>query len=245
MNPRASRTVPFVSKATGIPFAKLASLVMAGKKLKDLGYTKLFTPKYFAVKEAVFPFARFPGVDVILSPEMKSTGEVMGLDSRHSMAYIKSQVGAGNFVPMKGNIFLSVKDADQETVVPFAKRLVKLGFEIFSTRGTSTVLRNHGIKTHGVFRISDGRPNVLDLIDEKDLAWIVNTPTPGAKAAKDEAKIRSTCILRGIPITTTIDALRATVEGLEDMKGESGDGKFGVEVCSIQEYQRHAPKVNV
>lgn len=245
VNPRASRTVPFVSKATGIPFAKLASLVMAGKKLKDLGYTHLFTPKYFAVKEAVFPFARFPGVDVILSPEMKSTGEVMGLDFRHSMAYIKSQVGAGNFVPMQGNIFLSVKDSDQESVVPFAKRLVKLGFEIYSTRGTSTMLRNHGIKTHGVFRISEGRPNVLDLIDEKDLAWIVNTPTPGAKAAKDEAKIRSTCILRGIPITTTLDALEATIEGLEDMKGESGDGKFGVEVCSIQEYQRHAPNVNV
>ncbi|MCK9181624.1 MAG: carbamoyl-phosphate synthase large subunit [Fibrobacteraceae bacterium] len=245
VNPRASRTIPFVSKATGIPFAKLAALVMAGKKLKDLGYTKLFSPKYFAVKEAVFPFSRFPGVDVVLSPEMKSTGEVMGLDYRHSMAYIKSQVGAGNYIPMQGNIFLSVKDEDQETVVPFAQRLAKMGFEIFSTRGTSTVLRNHGIKTHGVFRISEGRPNVLDLVDEKDLAWIVNTPTPGAKAAVDEAKIRSTCILRGIPITTTLDALEATIEGLEDMKGEFGRGEFGVEVCSIQEYQRHSPKVNV
>ncbi len=240
VNPRASRTVPFVSKATGIPFAKLAALVMAGKKLKDLGYTKLFTPKHFAVKEAVFPFARFPGVDVLLSPEMKSTGEVMGIDFRNSMAYIKSQVGAGNYVPMKGNVFLSVRDEDQQAVVPFAKRLAKMGYEIHSTRGTSTMLRNNGVHTHAVFRISEGRPNVLDFVEEKDLAWIINTPTTGAKAAVDEAKIRSTCILRGIPITTTLDALEATIEGLEDMNGQ-----FGVEVCSIQEYHRHSPKVNI
>ena len=245
VNPRASRTVPFVSKATGIPFAKIASLVMAGKKLKDIGYTQLFTPRHFAVKEAVFPFARFPGVDVVLTPEMKSTGEVMGIDYRHSMAYIKSQVGAGNYIPMQGNVFLSVRDEDQEAVVPFAKRLAKMGYEIHSTRGTSTVLRNSGIHTHAVFRISEGRPNVLDLIEEKDLAWIINTPTVGAAAAADEAKIRSTCILRGIPITTTLDALEATVEGLEDMKGEFGKGEFGVEVCSIQEYHRHSPKVDV
>ncbi len=240
VNPRASRTVPFVSKATGIPFAKLASLVMAGKKLKDLGYTELFVPKHFAVKEAVFPFARFPGVDVLLSPEMKSTGEVMGLDILNSMAYIKSQVGAGNRIPLSGNVFLSVRDADQTAAVPYAKRLAAMGFEIYSTRGTSTILRNNGIQTHAVFRISEGRPNVLDLIEEKNLAWIVNTPSIGAAASADEAKIRSTCILRGIPITTTLDALRATVEGLEDMNGQ-----FGVEVCSIQEYNRHSPKISV
>ncbi|MDR1760019.1 MAG: carbamoyl-phosphate synthase large subunit [Fibrobacter sp.] len=240
VNPRASRTVPFVSKATGIPFAKLASLVMAGKKLKDLGYTELFVPKHFAVKEAVFPFARFPGVDVLLSPEMKSTGEVMGLDILNSMAYIKSQVGAGNRIPLRGNVFLSVRDLDQTSVVPYAKRLSAMGFEIYSTRGTSTILRDNGIQTHAVFRISEGRPNVLDLIEEKNLAWIVNTPSIGAAASADEAKIRSTCILRGIPITTTLDALRATVEGLEDMNGQ-----FGVEVCSIQEYNRHSPKISV
>lgn len=244
VNPRASRTVPFVSKATGIPFAKLAALVMAGKKLKDLGYTKLFTPKHFAVKEAVFPFARFPGVDVVLTPEMKSTGEVMGIDIRNSMAYIKSQVAAGNFIPMKGNVFLSVRDEDQQDVVPFAKRLAALGFEIHSTRGTSTVLRNNGIHTHATFRISEGRPNVLDLVEEKELAWIINTPTPGAAAAADEAKIRSTCTLRGIPITTTLDALEATIEGLEDMRAQFG-GKFGVEVCTIQEYHRKSPSVKV
>ena len=244
VNPRASRTVPFVSKATGIPFAKLAALVMAGKKLKDLGYTQLFTPKHYAVKEAVFPFARFPGVDVVLTPEMKSTGEVMGIDIRNSMAYIKSQVAAGNFIPMKGNVFLSVRDEDQQDVVPLAKRLAALGFEIHSTRGTSTVLRNNGIHTHATFRISEGRPNVLDLVEEKELAWIINTPTSGAAAAADEAKIRSTCTLRGIPITTTLDALEATIEGLEDMKAQFG-GKFGVEVCSIQEYHRKSPSVKV
>lgn len=240
VNPRASRTVPFVSKATGIPFAKLASLVMAGKKLKDLGYTKQFIPKHYAVKEAVFPFARFPGVDVLLTPEMKSTGEVMGIDIRNSMAYIKSQVSAGNFIPMSGNVFVSVRDEDQNDIVPYIKRLAKMGFEIYATRGTSTVLRNNGIFTHAVFRISEGRPNVLDLVEEKALAWIINTPTPGSAAAVDEAKIRSTCTLRGIPITTTLDALEATIEGLEEM-----NGNFGVEVCSIQEYHRHSPKVNV
>jgi carbamoyl-phosphate synthase large subunit len=238
VNPRASRTVPFVSKAIGVPLAKLASLAMAGFKLKDMGFTSEVIPKHYSVKEAVFPFARFPGVDVLLSPEMKSTGEVMGIDSTVGMAFLKSQIAAGNPLPMSGNVFLSVRDEDKQDVVPLAKRLVELGFTIHATAGTSTLLRNNGIRSLAMFRISEGRPNVVDWIEEKQVHWIINTPTGGVVPRMDEVKMRSHAVIRGIPITTTIHGLRAAINGIQAMRDMKD-----IEVCSLQEFHRHSPKI--
>ena len=238
VNPRASRTVPFVSKAIGVALAKVAALAMAGFKLKDMGLTKEIIPKHFSVKEAVFPFARFPGVDVILTPEMKSTGEVMGIDTSGGMAFLKSQIAAGNPMPAQGNVFLSIRDEDKEALLPLAKRLVDLGFTLYATAGTSTLLRENKIKSLALFRIADGRPNVIDLIEEKQVSWIVNTPTSGPTARIDEVKMRSHAVIRGIPITTTIHGFKAALAGIEAMR----DAKR-MEVCSIQEFHRHAPKI--
>ena len=236
VNPRASRTIPYVSKTIGVPLAKLAALVMAGRKLKDMGFTREVKARYATVKEAVFPFVRFPGIDVILSPEMKSTGEVMGIDRTEGMAFLKSQAAAGNALPASGNIFLSVRDEDKADAVELARRLADFGFTIYATLGTSTVLRESGIKTRAIFRISDGRPNVLDMIEEKNVGWVINTPSSGAKPRMDEVRMRSRAVIRGIPITTTIDGLRAAIRGLEALR-EMRE----MEVCSLQEYHRHAP----
>jgi len=240
VNPRASRTVPFVSKAIGVPLAKLAALAMAGFKLKDMGFTKEVTPRYYSVKEAVFPFVRFPGIDVLLSPEMKSTGEVMGIDSTEGMAFLKSQVAAGNHLPRSGNVFVSVRDRDKEGLLPLVERLVGLGFNIYATLGTSTLLRDNGIASEAIFRISAGRPNVIDMIEEKNVGWIINTPSSGATPRFDEVKMRAHAVIRGIPITTTVDGLKAAINGLEalDRMGE-------LAVCSIQEYHRHFTKVTL
>ena len=240
VNPRASRTVPFVSKTIGVPLAKLAALVMVGNKLKDMGFTKEVVPRYYSVKEAVFPFVKFPGIDVVLSPEMKSTGEVMGIDSSHGMAFLKSQIAAGNELPTAGNVFVSVRDSDKQSIIPLAKKLQQLGFTIFATQGTSTVLRDNGVKSNAMFRVSDGRPNVIDLIEEKNVSWIINTPSTGASPKIDEVKIRAHAVLRGIPITTTLDGLRAAIQGLESLSNSSQ-----MEVCSLQEYHRHAPKIRI
>ena len=240
VNPRASRTVPFVSKAIGVPLAKLAALTMAGFKLKDMGFTKEIVPKHYSVKEAVFPFARFPGVDVVLTPEMKSTGEVMGIDSTPGMAFLKSQIAAGNTLPPSGNVFLSVREEDKQGIVPLAKKLVELGFSICATVGTSTLLRTNGIKSQALFRISEGRPNVIDLIEEKQVQWIVNTPSSGTAPRMDEARMRSHAVIRGIPITTTLHGFRAAISGLESLRDTNH-----MEVCSIQEYHRHTPRISV
>ncbi len=240
VNPRASRTVPFVSKTIGVPLAKLAALVMVGNTLKDMGFTQEVVPRYYSVKEAVFPFAKFPGIDVVLSPEMKSTGEVMGIDSSHGMAFLKSQIAAGNALPGAGNVFVSVRDSDKQSIVPLVKQLQQLGFSIYATQGTSTVLRDNDVKSNAMFRVSDGRPNVIDLIEEKNVSWIINTPSTGASPKFDEIKIRSHAVLRGIPITTTLDGLRAAIQGLESLSTFSQ-----MEVCSLQEYHRHAPKIKI
>lgn len=238
VNPRASRTVPFVSKAVGVQLAKIAALCMAGKKLKDMNFTKEYEPTHYSVKEAVFPFVKFPGVDIVLSPEMKSTGEVMGIDKMSSMAYLKSQISSGNALPTEGNIFLSLRDEDQIPSIPIVKRLVALGFKLYCTKGTSTVLRDNGIKTRAVFRVADGRPNAIDLMEEGHISWIINTPSKGAAAAEDEVKIRRTCLMKGIPITTTLHGLERAVEGLESMLRMQV-----IDVCSLQEYHRHSPVV--
>lgn len=240
VNPRASRTVPFVSKAIGVPLAKLAALVMAGWKLKDLGYTKEIIPKHHSVKEAVFPFVRFPGIDVLLSPEMKSTGEVMGIDSSVGMAFLKSQLAAGNKLPESGSIFLSVRDEDKKDVIPLAKQLIGMGFNIYATLGTSTILRDNDIASNAIFRISKGRPNVLDMIEEGNVNWIINTPSSGATPKFDEIKMRARAVIRGIPITTTIDGLKAAVNGVKSLKKMKS-----IEVCSLQEYHRNSMKLKL
>ena len=221
-------------------WAKLAALVMAGAKLKDIGFTEEVIPDYTVVKEAVFPFVRFPGIDILLSPEMKSTGEVMGIDDSAGMAYLKSQVAAGNTLPTGGNVFLSVRDIDKEEIAPLAKDLIDLGFTIYATRGTATVLCDAGIPCHAIFRISRGRPNLLDMMNETDVSWIINTPEPSAEAKVDEIQMRARAVALGVPITTTLSGLSAAIEGLRAMK------EFGcTEICSIQEYHRHALSLNI
>ena len=235
VNPRASRTVPFVSKAIGVPLAKLASLVMVGQKLKDIGYTTEIIPKFTCVKEAVFPFVRFPGIDIVLSPEMKSTGEVMGIDYSPGLAYFKTQVAAGNTLPNGGNIFLSLRDIDKEPAIPLARELVALGFKIFATCGTATCLSKMGIKVNGIFRISEGRPNVLDMMADRNVQWVINTPSTGAAPMVDEIQMRAQAVTKGIPITTTISGLEAALDGLKALRDMER-----LEVCSLQEYHRHS-----
>ncbi|MCC8115879.1 MAG: carbamoyl-phosphate synthase large subunit [Planctomycetes bacterium] len=240
VNPRGSRTVPFVSKATGAPLAKIASLCMAGFTLRELGFLEEPKLRHIAVKEAVFPFNRFPHAAMILSPEMKSTGEVMGIDRMQGAAFLKSQLASGNRLPQNGHVFMSVRDADKAAAVPLAARLIGLGFGIYVTQETATFLRDAGIPAKAIFKITRGRPNVLDLMDEENVAWIVNTIEIGAEPAADEARMRSAAILRGIPITTTLDGLRASIEGVEMMRRHNR-----LEICSMQEYNRHGPKVTL
>lgn len=176
VNPRASRTVPFVSKAIGVPLAKLATWIMLGETLDELGFKEEIVPKYYAVKEVVFPFKRFPGVDVMLGPEMKSTGEVMGIDWEASLAYAKAQFASGMKLPLSGKVFISVKDEDKPQIVDVAKNLEELGFEILATSGTAQYLSELDIKVKTVPKISEGlRPNILDFIKNKEIALMINT----------------------------------------------------------------------
>jgi carbamoyl-phosphate synthase large subunit len=216
VNPRASRTVPLVSKVIGVPLANLATKIMLGKKLKDLGFTKEVIPKHVVVKESVFPFSRFPGVDVILGPEMKSTGEVMGIDSDFGRAYIKSQIAAGQKLPLKGNVFISVRDKDKRQVVFIAKKLEDLGFRIYSTSGTASALEKSGIDVKVLPKIAEGRPNILDLMKDGKIQLVINTPS-GRIPRQDEVRIRSQVVLYNIPYTTTISGAQATVNGIEAM----------------------------
>jgi carbamoyl-phosphate synthase large subunit len=234
VNPRASRTIPFVSKAIGVHLAGLAALCMTGRKLADLGFTHEVVLPYTAVKEAVFPFVKFPGVDIVLTPEMKSTGEVMSLDTDWGIAYLKSQLAAGSRLPKQGSVFLSVKDQDKPRIVEIARKLVELGFKLYATLGTSTLLCNEGIRVNAIFRISKGRPNLLDLIREGEVQWVINTSENGAEAMVDEIRMRSKSIAAGIPITTTIAGAEAAVDGLRD---QLEFGRF--EVSCLQEYHRH------
>jgi len=242
VNPRASRTVPFVSKATGIPIAKIAALVMAGRTLKEIGYTNEYIPKYLSVKEAVFPFSKFPGVDIVLSPEMKSTGEVMGIDFSHGIAFLKTQIATGTNPYLRGNILLSMSpdDIESEEVYELVKDLIDLGFTIHATVGSSTYLYERGIRTIPVFKLDEGRPNGIDLIREGVIDWIVNTPGNGPSAMVNEIKLRAEAVARSIPVLTTVCALRATVDGLKAIERIKR-----LDVCSIQEYHRLAPKLNV
>ncbi|MCH2382283.1 MAG: carbamoyl-phosphate synthase large subunit, partial [Pedosphaera sp.] len=198
VNPRASRTVPFVSKAIGRPLAKLAAKVMTGKTLKELGFTEELTPDYWAVKESVFPFNRFHGQDILLSPEMKSTGEVMGIDTDLGIAYAKSQMASGSSLPLEGRVFISVSDAHKAEVADLAKRFADLGFKLSSTTGTAAVLAKAGLEVESVPKLAEGRPNTLDLLKNNEIQLVINTPSGQAPRA-DEIKIRTTAIYTNTP----------------------------------------------
>jgi carbamoyl-phosphate synthase large subunit len=236
VNPRASRTIPFVSKVIGVPLAKLATKVMLGKSLKELGFTREIIPAHVAVKESVFPFNRFPGVDIILGPEMKSTGEVMGIDKDFARAFIKSQLAAGQRLPKKGNVFISVRDKDKRAVVFIAKKLSDLGFAIFATEGTALALKQGGLAVKVLPKISQGRPNILDLMKDGKIQLVINTPS-GRIPRQDEIMIRSHVILHNISYTTTISGAQATVSGIETLLENK------LEVTSLQAFYKKALRV--
>ncbi len=229
VNPRASRTVPFVSKAIGVPLAAIATKVMLGHSLKELGFTKEVSINHVAVKAAVFPFARFPGVDAVLGPEMKSTGEVMGIDSSFGMAFAKAQQGAGHTVPMSGKVFISVRNADKREMIFIAKKLEDMGFEILATEGTAAALAHNDVKVNMLRKISVGRPNVLDMIKNKEVTLVINTVS-GKKPRKDEINIRTSAIANSIPLISTISAAAAFVNAIEALK------KRGISIKPLQEY---------
>jgi carbamoyl-phosphate synthase large subunit len=232
VNPRASRTIPFVSKAIGVPLAKLATRIMLGRTLEELRFTKEKAIDFVAVKESVFPFNRFPGVDVILGPEMKSTGEVMGVDTTFGAAYAKSQIAAGQKLPTKGNIFISVKNQDKRNMIFVAKKLADLRFKILATSGTAAALKNNDINVKVVPKLAEGRPNVIDLIKDGKIALIINTPT-GKMAKGDDARIRSAAIQYNVPLITTISGAQASVNGIENLIKRPRTS-----VAALQKYHR-------
>ncbi len=219
VNPRASRTVPFVSKATGVPLAKLATKVMMGWKLAELGLTKEVEINHWAVKEAVFPFDRFAGVDTLLGPEMKSTGEVMGIDDRLGLAIGKAQMAAGSSVPAEGNVFISVRDNDKGAMVPVARALRDLGFSIFATSGTALFLKESAIDCQQINKISQGRPHILDKVYDRDICWVINTSL-GKRTTDDSYQIRRAAIDLHIPYTTTVSGAAAFVKAIKALKEE-------------------------
>lgn len=235
VNPRASRTIPFVSKATGVPYARLASQVMAGRKLREIGLTQEVTIDYFAVKEAVFPFRRFPGVDPVLGPEMRSTGEVMGIDNDFGMAFAKSQIAAQSRLPLEGTVFISVKNRDKRSIIFIAKKLRDLGFKIVATRGTAKVLNNNGIPVEVVKKVGEGRPNIVDMIKNREIDLIINTPS-GGKAQLESSIIRKEAIIRDISFVTTVSGAEATVYAIERLKSGS------ITVKAIQEHHQEVLK---
>ncbi|MBI4325790.1 MAG: carbamoyl-phosphate synthase large subunit [Chloroflexi bacterium] len=229
VNPRASRTVPFVSKAIGVPLAKLAAQVMAGKTLQDLGFTREVWPKYWAVKESVFPFNRFHGQDILLSPEMRSTGEVMGLDADLGIAYAKSQMAAGVPLPLSGRIFISVSDAHKPFVAAIARLFADLGFALTCTNGTAAVLEKAGLKVQRVFKLTEGRPNAVDLLKNREIQMVINTPS-GQTPRADEIKIRTTAVYTNTPIMTTLSGAKAAALGIAALS------RSGYGVKTVQEY---------
>ncbi|MFW6061610.1 MAG: carbamoyl-phosphate synthase large subunit [Planctomycetota bacterium] len=236
VNPRASRTVPFVSKATGVSWAKLAAKVMAGCSLENLGVTEAPVPAQTSVKESVFPFTKFPGVDVVLGPEMRSTGEVMGVDMTFGVAFAKSQMASGLSLPIGGTVFISVAGQDKATAVPLAQRLVEMGFDIVSTTGTYRVLRDAGVQVRQLPKLQEGRPNIADMIMNHEVAMLINTPTRRGPDT-DEGKIRALATLHNLPLITTITAAQAAVNAIAAIR-EASDGEAGNgwTVRSLQEY---------
>ena len=228
VNPRASRTVPFASKATGIALAKVAARVMAGKTLKELGYTTSAIPKKVSVKEVVFPFIKFPGTDVLLGPEMKSTGEVMGSHETFALAFAKAYLATGSSLPLKGVAFISVKDDDKEFILPLARKLTSLGFELTATAGTHHFLKDKGILSKRIKKVYEGRPNVVDFLKNNDIHLVINT-TLGAKEISDSYDLRRTALLKNIPYFTVISAARVAIDAIEHLQ------KHPLTIESLQE----------
>jgi carbamoyl-phosphate synthase large subunit len=231
VNPRASRTIPYVSKSIGYPLAKIAAKVMVGKALDELGLPSDISLSHFSVKEAVFPFDKFPGVDTLLGPEMKSTGEVMGIDKDFGRAYAKSQISANNTMPLKGKVFISVKDKDKPPLPAMASALISIGFSLVATKGTAFYLEQHGIKTETINKVLEGRPHCVDLIKSNKIAFVINTVT-GAKAQKDSFSIREAALQQNVPYTTTIAGAKAAINAIEVTL------KKKINIRSIQEYHK-------
>ncbi len=228
-NPRASRTVPFVAKATGVPLAGYAARLMSGETLQDLNYTAEVIPKHIAVKEAVLPFEKFPGTDTILGPEMRSTGEVMGIDVDFGRAYAKAELAASQHLPLAGKVFISTNDRDKEKVVPIARDLIDLGFQIIATAGTRQVLQAHGLEVELILKLHEGRPNVADVIKNKQIQLIVNTPS-GEEAQADGRLIRRTALTYKVPIVTTLAGAKATAAAIRSLQSQP------LEVKALQDY---------
>jgi carbamoyl-phosphate synthase large subunit len=229
-NPRASRTVPFVSKATGVQLAKLASLVMSGKTLEELKFTKEVIPSHIAVKEAVLPFSKFPGTDTILGPEMRSTGEVMGIDRDFGRAFAKAELGAGEKLPLQGTVFVSMSDRDKPLAADVIKEFIKLGFTIMATQGTRQILQKAELDVTSILKLHEGRPHVLDAIKNGNIQLIINTPS-GEEAHADSKLIRRTALGYKIPIITTIAGARATVAAIRSLQNTTLDVKVIQEYC--------------
>lgn len=229
VNPRASRTVPFVSKAIGVPLAKLAAKTMTGRKLTELNFTREIWPDYWAVKESVFPFNRFQGQDILLSPEMRSTGEVMGIDADLGIAYAKSQMAANAPLPTSGRVFISVSDSHKKHVAAVAREFAELGFNLIATAGTAAVLEAAGLRVDHVFKLAEGRPNAVDLLKNRELQLVINTPA-GQNPRADEVKIRTTAVYTNTPIMTTLSSAKAAALGIKALR------KNGYSVKTLQEY---------
>jgi len=229
VNPRASRTSPFVSKATGRPLAKIAASIMGGRSLKEQGITSDIQVSHIAVKESVFPFVKFPGVDTLLGPEMKSTGEVMGIDATFAKAFAKAQLGAGTRLPREGKVFISVKDTDKKHMVSIARNLADAGFTIVATRGTATYLQEKGVAVQTVNKVLEGRPHIVDSIKNAEIAMVINT-THGPQAVADSFSIRRETLIHGITYFTTVAAARAAVDAILSIRQE------GLDVKPLQDY---------
>jgi carbamoyl-phosphate synthase large subunit len=238
VNPRASRTVPFVSKAIGVPLAKLAAKVMTGMSLGELGFTEEIVPPHYSVKEAVFPYLRFEGVNISLGPEMKSTGEVMGIDADLGLAFAKSQLASSWPLPRAGTVFISVKDVDKQNVIAVAREYAAIGFSIVATEGTAAALRAGGVEVSTVFKIGAGRPNVLDMVKNGQIQFIINTPS-GKIPRNDEVKIRTAALAEKIPIMTTLRAAMASAKGIRSLQ------RAPMTVKSLQEYHAHLASKSV
>ena len=228
-NPRASRTVPFVSKATGVPLAKTAVLVMSGQNLADVGVTTEVIPTHISVKEAVLPFNKFPGTDTLLGPEMRSTGEVMGIDIDFGRSFAKAELAASQKLPLGGTTFVSMNDREKEAVVPIVKELSELGFELIATAGTRRILQSHGLNVGLVYKVHEGRPHVLDAIKNQAIQLIINTPT-GATAQEDDRMIRRTALDYKIPTITTLSGARAAIEAIRSLQQQT------LAVKALQDY---------
>jgi carbamoyl-phosphate synthase large subunit len=234
VNPRASRTVPFVSKATGVQMAKVAARIMAGRSLAEQGIVEDLTVSRFFIKTPVFPFLKFPGSDILLGPEMKSTGEVMGISEDFGIAFAKAQAAAGNEIPVEGTVFISVNDYDKGGMLPHARALHEIGFRIIATRGTAEFLNAQGVPAEPVHKVHEGRPNIVDRIKSREIDLIINTPL-GRESFYDDGPIRKNAILYGVLCVTTLTGAAATVQAIRALRRRS------VTVMSLQEIHGAAP----